>query len=254
MATKQRAAQGGRLEPAPGLPLWREAFVLRDWLSLRTSLVYNGFGVPHGDGSPVVVIPGFLGSDRYLMELHYWLKRIGYRPYYSRIGRNADCPDVLMRRLLQTVNRARAENRCKVRLIGHSLGGTIARTLAARKPGAVAQVITLASPIRAAQVHPAVLRAADAVRGRVQNAGAQPESCYTVGCTCAFVTSVGETPPPSVIRTAIYTKSDGVVDWRCCLDEDEHLNIEVKGTHAGLAFNPSVYRVVARLLAEVKAK
>ena len=68
------------------------------------------------------------------------------------------------------------------------------------------------------------------------------------------MTSVGETPPPSVVRTAIYTKSDGIIDWRCCLDEDEQLNIEVKGTHAGLAFNPSVYRIVARLLAEVKAK
>jgi len=254
MASKKPPTQGGRLEPATGLPLWREAFVLRDWLSLRASLVHNGFGVPHGDGSPVVVVPGFLGSDRYLMELYHWLKRIGYRPYYSRIGRNAECPDVLMGRLLQTVNRARAENRCKVRLIGHSLGGTIARTVAARRPEAVAQVITLASPIRAARVHPAVLRAADVVRGRMQGDGTQPESCYTVGCTCAFVTSIGETPPPSVARTAVYTKTDGIVDWRCCLEDEEHLNIEVKGTHAGLAFNPSVYRVVARLLAEVKVQ
>ncbi len=254
MASKTRATRERSLESATGLPLWREAFVLRDWLSLRMSLVYNGFGVPHGDGSPVVVVPGFLGSDRYLMELYYWLKRIGYRPYYSRIGRNADCPDVLMRRLLRTVNRARAENHCKVRLIGHSLGGTIARTVAARKPAAVAQVITLASPIRAARVHPAILKAADVVRRRVQVEGSQPDTCYTVGCTCSFVSSVGEAPPPSVARTAIYTKSDGVIDWRCCLDEEEHLSLEVPGTHAGLAFNPRVYRIIARLLAEVKAR
>jgi triacylglycerol lipase len=254
MAAKQPATTRGSLESATGLPLWREAFVVRDWLSLRMSLVYNGFGVPHGDGSPVVVVPGFLGSDRYLMEFYHWLKRVGYRPYYSSIGVNAECPDVLMRRLLATVNRARSENRRKVRLVGHSLGGTIARTLAARRPEAVAQVITLASPIRAARVHPAILKAADVVRARSQGDGTQPDTCYTVGCTCSFVSSVGDTPPPSVSRTAIYTKSDGIVDWRCCLDEDEQLNIEVKGTHAGLAFNPGVYRTVARLLAEVKVE
>jgi len=252
MASSKRATSPGSLESATGLPLWREVFVVRDWLSLRTSGVYNGFGVPHGDGSPVVVVPGFLGSDRYLMEFYYWLKRIGYRPYYSRIGRNAECPDVLMRRLVQTVTRARRENGCKVRLIGHSLGGTIARTVASRKPGAVAQVITLASPIRVARVHPAVLSAADVVRRRMQEDGSQPDTCYSVGCSCSFVSSVGETPPPSVVRTAIYTKSDGIIDWRCCLEEDERLNIEVKGTHAGLAFNPSVYRIVARLLAGAK--
>lgn len=248
----RRAKARQKLGPASGLALWREAFTGLDWVSLRTSAVYYGFGIPRGDGSPVVVVPGFLGSDRYLMELYYWLGRVGYKPYYSGIGRNAECPDLLMQRLFRTL--ARAHNECgrKAHLIGHSLGGTISRAAAALRPRHVAQVITLGSPIRGARVHPTVLAAAELVRGNIHRNGRKlPPQCYTDVCNCDFVSSVGETPPLSVARAAIYTKDDGVLDWRSCLDDEELLNIEVKGTHCGLAFNPQVYRVVARLLAGV---
>jgi hypothetical protein len=66
--------------------------------------------------------------------------------------------------------------------------------------------------------------------------------CYTESCDCHFVFLVGTTPPR-------YTEDDGVIDWRCCLDEDRNLNIRVRGTHAGLAFNSEVYRAVTHLLA-----
>jgi pimeloyl-ACP methyl ester carboxylesterase len=224
----------------------------RDWVSLRLSRVFGGHGVPRGSGEPVVVVPGFLGSDRYLAEFRHWLKRIGYVPYYSRIGTNADCLDSLMSRLQETVQQARSETGMPVRLIGHSLGGTLARTLAAHDPEHIAQVITLGSPIQAVRVHPMLLVAADVVRRRARNSDGRPDTCYTVGCSCAFVSSASETPPASVARAAIYTKTDGVVEWRCCLEDDDTLNIEVKGTHAGLAFNPQVYRAVAELLAGVK--
>jgi hypothetical protein len=61
-----------------------------DWLSLRASAVYRGNGVPHGDGSAVVLVPGFLGSDQYLGDMFSWLRRIGYQPYMSGMGRNAE--------------------------------------------------------------------------------------------------------------------------------------------------------------------
>lgn len=240
-----------RLESVPGLAFWREALVGLDWMSLRTSAVYYGFGVPRGDGSAVVVVPGFLGSDRYLMELYYWLDRLGYRPYYSRIGRNADCPDLLLRRLLATIKRAHRETGQKVHVVGHSLGGTLARTAAIQQPELIDRVISLGSPVNAARVHPAVLAVANLVRGRVTGSGngrRRPHACYTDECTCSFVSSVGEVPPPSVVRASIYTRADGVVDWRCCLDEDDEVNVEVRGTHCGLAFNPQVYREIARLL------
>ncbi len=80
-------------------------------------------------------ILGFLGTDLYLMELHGWLGRIGYRPYFSGIGINADCPNLLIERHLnETIAQALAETGRKIHLIGHSLGGVIARSAAGCSP------------------------------------------------------------------------------------------------------------------------
>ena len=96
--------------------------------------VFYGVGVPHGDGAGVVIIPGFLTNDVYLMQMYAWLKRIGYQPFYSGIGLNADCPNLLIsRRLNETIDQARRETGRKLHLVGHSLGGIIARSVAARQ-------------------------------------------------------------------------------------------------------------------------
>ena len=81
-------------ERPAGVPIWRETLAGLDWLSLRASPIFYGWGAKRGDGAPVVVVPGFLGSDLYLLELHCWLGRIGYRAYLSRIGRNAECIEI----------------------------------------------------------------------------------------------------------------------------------------------------------------
>src|SRR3990172_6104763 len=113
------ATRGSRLEEefqaATTLPLWREAFLGIDWIALRMSPVYRGVGIPRGDDSPVIVIPGFLGSDQYLGDMHSWLRRIGYRPYVSGIGRNSECPEVLTMRLHETLDRAYSETGARVR-------------------------------------------------------------------------------------------------------------------------------------------
>src|SRR5689334_6313587 len=90
-------------------PLWRESLFGLDWLALHSSPVYFGCGVPLGHGEPVVVVPGFLASDVSLVELFGWLQRIGYRPYFSKIGRNADCPNHIAGLLLETVREAHRE-------------------------------------------------------------------------------------------------------------------------------------------------
>ncbi len=233
-----------------GVPLWREALAALDWVALRASPVYRGLGVPHGDGAPVVLIPGFLGSDAYLVEMHRWLGRIGYRSYLSNIGQNAECPELLTQRLFHSVNRAFRETGRKVHFVGHSLGGVIARSAAARRPSRVTQVITMGSPFNQIRVHPTVLTAARFVRGMIlwRHRSKVERQCYTGDCTCQFVQALRRGLPDSVSRAAIYTKSDGIVDWRVCLDEDESANIEVTGTHGGLAFNPQVFREIAYLL------
>lgn len=244
-----------KFEPAD-VPLWRETLFGVDWLALRLSPVYYGIGVPRGDGAPVIVIPGFLGSDNYLIELYHWLRRIGYQPYYSRIGRNAECPDILMERLFATMDVAYGETGRKLHLIGHSLGGLMARSAAVQRPERVAQVICLAAPFRDVRVHPMVLAAAGLVRGRIVGQRARrnqvKRDCYTGSCTCTFASAARSELPQTIDRAAIYTTTDGVVDWRSCVEEDARRNTKVSGTHVGLAFNPQVYRRIAKLLASAR--
>lgn len=232
-------------------PLLREALVGLDWLALRSSPVYYGLGVPRGDNSAVIVIPGFLGTDIYLQEIYYWLKRVGYRPYMSRIGWNAECIDILVERLSETVIRAQNETGGRVHLIGHSLGGVLARSAAGLWPDRIASVITLGSPFRGIRSHPLVLQAGERVRARIrrQNGHRQPD-CYTGYCECNAVSALGRGLPASVFQSAIYTKSDGVVDWRVCVNDDSKTDFEVRGTHVGLVFNASVYRLIAERLRE----
>ena len=222
-------------------------------LGLRVSPVYWGYGVPRGDGSAVVVVPGMMGTDLYLAELRAWLRSIGYRPYQSGIGLNADCPNLLLQYgLAETISKACRQTKRRVHLVGHSLGGVLARAAAAQMPGSVASVITMGSPFRGVAAHPSILSVADWVRRAIHKrhgGGVLPE-CYTARCTCDFLQSVEGKIPASVNQTAIYTKSDGMVDWQVCRTGDASIDIEVSATHLGLVFNPAVYDALGRRLAE----
>ncbi len=235
---------------------WTEALFAAEILFLHATPVYYGFGVPRGDGSAVVIIPGFLGTDLYLMELHGWLERIGYRPYFSGIGINAECPNLLVQRHLnQTIERALTDTERRIHLIGHSLGGVIARAVAGQRPDDVASVITLASPFRSISTSRTVVHATEAIRQRIlqeHGRGVLPD-CYTGRCTCNFVDSLKRDVPDSMFETAIYTRDDGIVDWRYCMTRNPEADFEVPGTHIGMAFNPSVYTIVADRLAKAQS-
>jgi len=180
------------------------------------------------------------------------LGRIGYRPYFSGIGINAECPNLLIqRRLNETINIALKETGRKIHLIGHSLGGVIARSAASQRPRDVASVITLASPFRGTVANRTILHAAEAVRLRIlqeHGQGVLP-TCYTGRCTCNFIDSLRREVPDAMLETAIYTRQDGVVDWRYCMTRNPEVDFEVPGTHIGMAFNPAAYSVVAQRLA-----
>jgi triacylglycerol lipase len=205
------------------VPIWTEALFPAELLFLHAAPVYYGLGVPRGDGTAVVLIPGFLAPDAYLLPLHWWLGRIGYAALGSGIGFNADCPNVLIEeKLNKTIEEALEVTGRKVHLIGHSLGGIIARAVAAQRPKDVASVITLGAPFRGIVAHRTVLRAAESVRLRVvqeRKAGVLAD-CYTGRCTCDFVKSVRKCMPSKVLETAIYTQDDGVVDWQYCTTTD----------------------------------
>lgn len=240
-----------------GIPIWKEALFGAELLLLHASPVFYGLGVPGGDRSAVVLIPGFLGTDLYLGHLAAWLERIGYRPYVSGIGLNAECPNLLIKyQLADTIDRALRQTRRRVHLIGHSLGGVMARSVAGQRPKDVASVTTLGAPFRGTVLNHSVLNVAAAVRQNILNEHGDevlPE-CYTPRCTCDFVNSLRCRMPDSALQTAIYTQDDGVVDWHYCRTGESGNDFEVSGTHMGLVFNPGVYTIIAERLASARKR
>ena len=232
--------------------IWSEVLFAVELLVLHAAPVYYGLGTPRGDGSAVVLIPGFLCPDHYLLPLHTWLKRIGYEPFFSGMQINAECPNLLIERCLnETIEKALAKTGRRIHLIGHSLGGVIARSIAAQRPHDIASVITLGAPFRGTVAHSTILSAAEMVRTRIlkKHGDSVLPACYTGRCTCDFVDALKRDVPASVVETAVYSCTDGVVDWQYCKTGDKEADFQVSGTHVGLVFNPSVYTIIATRLA-----
>ena len=235
------------------IPLWRELTWGAEWLRLRTSPILWGFGVPRGRGEPVVSVPGFLGSDVYLTELRTWLGRIGYTAHVSGIGRNSDCPDILYEKLLETIIAAAGRSDQRVSLVGHSLGGALARAAAITRPDLVSQVITLGSPLRGMSANPLVVALARLVTRLVTDPKEHPrqhgDHVHDTSCSIQVLTALQSPLDASVRLTSIYSRTDGVVDWASSVVDPPDRCIEVNATHIGLVVNPDVYRHIGAALA-----
>lgn len=235
------------------VPILGEVLFAAELVLLHAAPLYYGLGIPHGDGAAVILIPAFLCPDAYLAPLHQWLARIGYKPFFSGIGFNTECPNLLIKQQLNaTIEKALSESGRKVHLLGHSLGGIIARAMAAQRPSDVASVITLGAPFRGTVAHRSILHAAEMVRRRIRAKHGKDvlPDCYTGHCTCDFLNSLRHAMPASVTETAVYSEGDGVVDWRYCKTDCPESDFSVSGTHVGMVFNSSVYGIVAERLAK----
>ena len=225
-------------------PFEAEPTAIFELWHLLASPTYLGNGVPHGFGRPVMVLPGFLGGDDYLMLLRGWLRRMGYDARASGITFNWGTTSALMRGLLERVDRVTAESGQRMIVVGHSLGGIFARSILLQRPDAVAHAITLGSPLRGnprSHTHPFVRGLARAMLS--ERGGALENEAFELSMLAPEL-------PENTRLTSIYTRTDGVVEWRSCIDVDPRAAaLEVHGTHTGLAWNVEVYRALAALLA-----
>jgi pimeloyl-ACP methyl ester carboxylesterase len=191
---------------------------------------------PRGDGHPVLVLPGWLASDRSTWALRRFLRDRGYHVHGWRLGRNLGPDASTVAGLAARLAALRDRHGRKISLVGWSLGGIYARELARRFPGDVRQVITLASPFRA----PAATSVSRFYRAR--RSEARPELRQRLG------------DPLPVPSTSLYSRTDGVVAWRSCIQDDGPFaeNVEVRTSHCGMGHHPGVLLVIADRLAQLE--
>lgn len=212
--------------------------------------VWRGVDLPRGDGGPVLLIPGFLAGDQSLSVMASWLRKLGHSPKRAGISFNVACSDIAVDRLSRVLLHANLRSGRKVAIIGHSRGGHFARALAVRHPDQVSQIISMGSGLdEPFDISEPTRMAVDGVRKLI--ARRDPEraalGCFTHACLCRYAQDYRAPFPETVPLTSVYSKGDGVVRWRACVVPYAR-NVEVTGSHIGLAYNRHAYREIASVL------
>ena len=197
---------------------------------------------PRGDGHTVLVLPGLIASDISTRPLRAFLRGRGYDVHGWGQGRNFGPRAGVERRMLDHIHELRHRSGGKVSLIGWSLGGLYARQLAKQRPDDVRLVITLGSPFNGSP------RATNAWRLYEYASGRKADETQALG------SPLHETPP--VPTTAIFSRSDGICAWQCCVEKEgpQAENIEVESSHCGLGHHPAAVYAVADRLAQPEGR
>ena len=198
--------------------------------------------VGRGDRHPVLVLPGFAASDRSTAPLRGIIRSQGYWVHGWRLGRNIGPTPEVVAGLVERLQTVSERHDAKVSLIGWSLGGIYARAMGRMFPESVREVITLGSPYR--------LR--DARTTPVARMYRRYERLHAVPLReAAAMPPEEELPALAMPSTSIYTRTDGIVHWSACIDEEgpHRENIEVRSSHVGLGVNPAAILAISDRLA-----
>jgi pimeloyl-ACP methyl ester carboxylesterase len=191
--------------------------------------------LPLGDGHPVMVLPAFLCSDQMNRSFREWLTALGYSVEGWGAGVNIGPTASAVRKAEAILRRSTDETGRKASLVGVSLGGVLARALANTHPDRVRRVITVCSPFRlptASPLEPLYRALAPLHSGE-------------------HLLLERLSAPPPVPTTAIFSRRDGVVAWRSCMDVPgpDRENVAVDGAHTTILANAETLRIIAERLA-----
>ena len=208
---------------------------------------------PIRDDEPVLLVPGFMAGDGTLGLMRRALQQQGLRTYRSHIRANVGCTLNVASQMEMRLESIAQRRGSKVRIVGHSLGGMLARGVAARRPDLVSGLVTMGSPMLAPGAHHVSLSASVAMLVRLSRAGfpgVMSEDCVAGACARQSFDE-GRAPLADTISfTSIYSKSDGIVDWRACIDPAA-IPLEVRASHVGMALDPRVIAAVTQALRPV---
>jgi pimeloyl-ACP methyl ester carboxylesterase len=194
---------------------------------------------PHGDGHPVLVLPGLVASDTSTRPLRAFLKSRGYAVSGWRQGRNLGLRPGVQHAMVDLVHELNDTHGRTVSLIGWSLGGLYARQLAKMMPKRVRQVITLGSPFASNPKATNAWRVYEMASGR----RADEEDSRFGGALAGA---------PPVPTTAIFSRTDGICAWQGCREQSSSMaeSIEVESSHCGMGHHPAAVYAVADRLAQ----
>ncbi len=252
-AARQLSAKGLRRTP----PIWREGRVLPELVALRRDPISTGTGLPRGDGRPVFMIPGYMAGDASLAPMARALASASYSTSMAGVRLNVGCANEMVGPIEARLEAHVAANGGqKAFIIGQSRGGTFGRWLAARRPDLVRGLVTLGTPLRdPLAVNLLVLLNLGVVGtlGRLGLPGVLSTRCMRLDRCCEPAWREGAAPLPADMPfLSIYSRSDGIVDWRACLDPRAR-HLEVDSSHCGMAFNVDVVRAVGDELGRAAA-
>jgi esterase/lipase len=204
--------------------------------SIRGSSFIKNYQVKQkGDGHTVLVIPGFLSTDKPTKPLRHFLDKLGYKTYGWGMGRNlADLTQLAL--ISKKIDQLYEQSGEQISLIGWSLGGVYARQLAKEKPEKIRQLITLGSPFNGINEPNNATLTFNLVK-------------WLKGYPEIEESFFNDLPLPAPVpTTAIYSKKDGIVPWESCMEQIEdatHQNIEVTSSHLGMGTNKDIMHIIA---------
>ena len=197
-----------------------------------------------GDGHPVLVLPGLLTGDPATVLLRNVLRALGHNVSGWSLGTNRGPSAPVVQELRTGLERLHHDSGRRVSLVGWSLGGMYAQELARASPGSVRGLITLGTPVLPRS-------------GWTQNMSRIADRVTYLSRTATLLPRPWAEPGSlRVPATSVYTRSDGIVGGSTCRYpvRPRRENIEVRGAHLGLAYNPAVLWLLADRLGQGEGK
>jgi pimeloyl-ACP methyl ester carboxylesterase len=211
-------------------------WLLREGAALL-SRVYRAFGRVGergpADGPPLMVLPGFLATDRTTLGLQRALAAAGYRVTGWGLGLSLGARADILDRIVERIERFGGGR--PVILVGWSLGGLYAREAAKLRPDLVAKVVTLGSPFSGDRRNNNVWRLYEWVAGH-------PVDDPPIDSDPAV--------KPPVPTLALWSRRDGIVAVCAARGEagEADREMELDCTHMGFAVSGKAYpRIVEAL-------